>query len=91
MSNDWIYFIFAGLAAWLWLAWRLNRLGKQLEAVSMLVRIEMAEVVGNEERANELYEERRQDLAEQKKARLQFWITWGVIAAAALAWWWLKQ
>ena len=54
----------------------------------MLLRIEMAEVVGNEERANELYEEQRQDRAEEKEAKRQFWITWGVIAAGVAAWWW---
>jgi hypothetical protein len=80
--------IIGGILAWVWLAWRLDRLGKQLEAVSILLQIEMAEVVGNEARANELYEERRQDLAEQKRAKRQFWITWGVIGAGVLAWWW---
>jgi hypothetical protein len=39
-----------------WFAWRLERLGKQLEAVSHLLQ-EMAVLTGNEERANELREE----------------------------------
>jgi hypothetical protein len=73
------------------LAARLDRLGKQLEAVSYLVRVEMAELIGNEDRANELLEERRQDREEEKKANRQMWITWAVIGAAALAWWWFTS
>ena len=67
---------------------RLDRLGKQLEAVSHLVRQEMAELLGNEDRVEELLEEWRQDRVEQKKANRQFLITWGVVGAGALAWWW---
>jgi hypothetical protein len=49
MSNtEWTYLLVAGFA-WIWLAWRLDRLGKQLAAVSMLLQIEMAEVVGNKD------------------------------------------
>ena len=81
--------LIAGFAR-LWLAARLDRLGKQLEAVSALVRQEMAELVGNEERANELLEEWRQDRDAGKKATRQVWITWGVIGAGALAWWWFS-
>jgi hypothetical protein len=87
MSNTaWIIII-----AWCWLWWRLDRLGKQLEAVSFVRQIEMADVVGNEERVKELLEERTQDQAEKKRAIRQFLITWGVIGAAALAWWWFSQ
>jgi hypothetical protein len=40
MSNtEWTYLLVAGFAWW-WLAARLDRLGKQLEAVSHLVRQE---------------------------------------------------
>jgi hypothetical protein len=88
MSNtEWTYLLVAG-CAWWWLAARLDRLGKQLEAVSHLVREEMAELVGNKDRAKELLEEWTQDQAEEKKDKRRFWITWGVIGAAALAWWW---
>ena len=80
---EWIY-LHAAFAFW----WRLERLGKQLEAVSHLVRQEMAELLGNEDRVEELLEEWRQDRVEQKKANRQFLITWGVVGAGALAWWW---
>jgi hypothetical protein len=47
----------------------------------------MAELMGNEERRAELHEEWRLERAERKKENRQMWITWGVIGAAALAWW----
>ena len=73
MSNaEWTYLLIAG-CAWVWLS---------------LVRQEMAELVGNEERANELLEEWKEDRDAAKKANRQFWITWGVIGAGALAWGW---
>jgi hypothetical protein len=86
-SKEWTYFIIAGFAAF-WLMWRLDRLGKQLEAVCAVLQVEMAELLGNEDRVNEILKERRQEHAERKKANRQFWITWGVIGAGALAWWW---
>jgi hypothetical protein len=52
---EWAYLLVAGAAfALSWLAWRLDRLGKQLEAVSSLIRQEMAELLGNEDRAREI-------------------------------------
>ena len=84
MKVELIYLLTA-FAFW----WRLDRLAKQLEAVSHLVRQEMAELVGNEERARELRDEWKQDQDEQKKAIRRMWIFMaGVIGASALAWWW---
>jgi hypothetical protein len=80
---EWVYLLVA-FAFW----WRLDRLGKQLEAVSHLVRQEMAELLGNEDRVQEMLEEWRQDEAEQKKANRQTLIAYGVVGAVALAWWW---
>jgi hypothetical protein len=82
MSKTETLLLVAGLV--FWFAWRLERLGKQLEAVSHLLQLEMAELTGNEERANELREEWREDRAEAKKENRKLWITWGVIGAAAL-------
>jgi hypothetical protein len=87
VRDDQFYFYLL-VAGFVWLWWRFNRLGKQLEAVSTLVREEMAELLGNEERAEELRREWKQDRDEEKKANRQMWITWGVIGAVALAWWW---
>jgi len=87
MSNaEWGFLLAAGIAFW----WRLDRLGKQLEAVSRLVIQEMAELLGNEDRVQELVEEWRQDQVEAKRATRQSLIGWGIIGAAALAWWWYK-
>jgi hypothetical protein len=52
--------------------WRLDRLGKQLEAVCAVLQVEVAELLGNEDRVNEILKERRQEHAEQKKANRQF-------------------
>jgi hypothetical protein len=84
---EWGFLLAAGIAFW----WRLDRLGKQLEAVSRLVIHEMAELLGNEERLQELVEEWRQDQAEAKRATRQFLITWGIIGAAVLGWLWLRS
>jgi hypothetical protein len=62
-----------------------------LEAVSHLLRLEMAELMGTEEYANELREEWRQDQAAQKKEERRVWTTWGVVGAAELAWWWFHR
>jgi hypothetical protein len=84
MKVELIYLLTA-FAFW----WRLDRLGKQLEAVSHLVRQEMAELVSNEERARELRDEWKQDQDEQKKAIRRMWIFMAVvIGASAFAWWW---
>jgi streptomycin 6-kinase len=80
---EWIMLV-VGFAFW----WRLDRLGKQLEAVSHLVRQEMAELVGNEDRVQEMLKVWRQEEAEQKKANWQSLIAYSVLGAGALAWWW---
>jgi cell division protein FtsB len=85
---DWNWAFLLAVAALVWLGYRLDRLGKQLEAVCAVLQVEMAELVGNENRAKEILREREEDRAEAKKANRQFWITWGVIGAVALAWWW---
>ena len=82
---EWTFLL--AFAPWLWLVYRLDRLGKQLEAVCAVLQVEMAELVGNEDRANEILRERREDRAEAKKANKQFWVFWGLIGAGTLAWW----
>jgi hypothetical protein len=74
--------------AWWLIMSRLDRLGKQMGTICTILQLEMAELLGNQHRANELREERRQDQAH--KTRRQFWIGLGVMGAAAivLVWWW---
>jgi hypothetical protein len=84
MKVELIYLLTA-FAFW----WRLDRLGKQLAAASHLVRQEIAELVGNEERARVLRDEWEQDQDEQKKATRRMWIFMAfVIGTSAFAWWW---
>ena len=79
--------LIAGIVVW-WFAMRLDRLGNQLEAVCAELQIEMAELIGNEERARELRDEWKQNQDEQKKATRRMWIFMaGVIGVSAFAWW----
>jgi hypothetical protein len=86
-KTEWGYFLIGGFG-WFWLAARLDRLGKQLEAVSYLVRQEMAELVGNKERTRELLDESKHDRDEQEKATRPAWMVTALFCAAMLAWWW---
>jgi hypothetical protein len=54
---DWGYLLLAWFFVFWWFAARLDRLGRQLEYASNRISREMAELLGNEERANELREE----------------------------------
>jgi hypothetical protein len=64
--------------------WRLDRIGRQIEAVSPDIRVEVAELLGNEDRANETlreWKENREQAA--KETRLIFW---GVVIALYVGW-----
>jgi N6-adenosine-specific RNA methylase IME4 len=91
MSNAEFYLVVAGFAGFIWVGWRFDRLGKQLDAALQLIRLEMAES-SNKPRENELRERLRHDRANQERANRQTrqaWITLGFIGvAAALAFWW---
>jgi hypothetical protein len=97
---DWHYVLLGLFAAGFmpiltfgWCAKRLDRLQNQLEAVCNLLRMEMAEALGNKDRVNELLREQREaDQAEQKRANRRRWIRWGmIIGAVALAWLWFTS
>ena len=49
MSNE-FYILLVGFG---YVLWRLDRIGKQIEAINADIRMEVAELLGNEERANE--------------------------------------
>jgi|SRR5262245_8543094 len=68
---DWGYLFLAGLCVFWWFAARLDQLGRQLEYSTYRIRREMAELLGEEERADELREEDDQDEQERKKTRRQ--------------------
>jgi hypothetical protein len=85
---DWGYLLLAWLYVFWGLARRLDRLGRQLEYETFLIRREMAELLGKERRAKELREEDDRDAQERKKARRQETIGFFVISAGTFAWWW---
>jgi hypothetical protein len=85
---DWGYLLLAWLYVFWWFATRLDRLGRQSEYETFLIRREMAELLGKERRADELREEDDGNEQERKKARQQETIVFGVTSAGMFAWWW---
>jgi len=81
MSNDWIVY---GLGASVFLLmWRLDRLGKQLEAVCAIIRIDLAP---SEARRGEFLTERKQAREDTAKEQRQQWIGAGIVGALLLGW-----
>jgi hypothetical protein len=82
MSNDWSVYIFVFVMAAILMA-RLDRLGKQLEAVHASIRMDVART---EDERDEIMSEWKQTTKDATKEARQFWIFWGVVGAAALVW-----
>lgn len=83
MSDEhWAIFIFVWVMATYILA-RLDRLGKQVEAVSAMIRSDIAHTQEERDVIMREWKENQQQAA--KEAR-QFWIFWGIVGAAALGW-----
>jgi hypothetical protein len=82
MGNDWSVYIFVFAMAAIVLA-RLDRLGKQLEAVSTSIR---ADVARTKEDRQEILDDWKQSRKEAAKDARQFWIFWGIVGVAALIW-----
>jgi type VI protein secretion system component VasF len=76
MSNDWAVYIFVFVMAAFVMA-RLDRLGNQLEAVSVAIRADVARRILSE------WKEAQKEAAKDKR---RFWIFWGVVGAAAVIW-----
>jgi hypothetical protein len=77
-SQDWIpIVVLVGFVMW-----RLDRLGKQIEAVRDHLLIEL----GNEETRTEVLQDREWEKKERRKANLQFWTFWGIVGLAAFIW-----
>jgi preprotein translocase subunit SecY len=87
---DWAYVIIAVMVLYAGTALQLRWLEKQIEAGFSLVREELALLAGNKQRAEKVREEWRQERAKERWARRVFAIILGVIAALALASWWLS-
>jgi hypothetical protein len=68
--TDTTFFFLTALGGWFWLIWRFEQLRKQLKAVCDALKIKIAQSAGNEERANEILRERRENRAEEKRDTL---------------------
>jgi gas vesicle protein len=82
MGNDWPIYIFVFAIAAVLLA-RMDRLGKQLEAVSAMIRSDLART---EDDRSEIMSDWKQSQKDQAKDSRQFWIFWGVVCVAGLVW-----
>ena len=87
---DWAYVIITVMVLYAGTTFQLHRLQKQIEAGFSLVHEELARAAGNNERAEEIREEWRQDRAKEKWLRV-FLIIAAAAAALALASWWLAH
>ncbi|SHK85709.1 hypothetical protein SAMN05444159_4372 [Bradyrhizobium lablabi] len=82
MGNDWFVYVYMfGITAIVLM--RLDRLGKQIEAVCAEIR---ADVARTEEDRQEILDDWKQSRKDAAKDARQFWIFWGVIGVAALIW-----
>jgi hypothetical protein len=88
MSDEhWMIFVVVGLLTAMIMA-RLDRLGKQLEAVSVLVRSDLART---EEQRDEILRDWKDNKQQAARDARQFWTFWGIVGAAALGWYVFTQ
>jgi hypothetical protein len=66
--------------------WRVDRVGWQIEAVSADIRAEVAELLANEDRANETLREWKENRQQAAKETRQMLIFWGVVIASCVGW-----
>jgi hypothetical protein len=81
MSNDWTIYVVVGSVVLLML--RLDRLGKQLEAVCANIKSELAP---SEDRRREILSEWKAEKDEAAKEMRWQWIWGGIIGALLLGW-----
>ena len=81
-DNSWILYGLIAAVGLLW--WRMDKLGRQLEAVHNSLLIELAPT---REQREEFLNERRWLKEQEKKEQKQFWITWGVIGIVVILGW----
>jgi len=82
MGNDWGIYIFVFVIGMIVMA-RLDRLGRQLEAVCVSIR---ADVARTEDERDEILSEWKQAKKDARRTSWQFWIFWGIVAGAGLVW-----
>jgi uncharacterized membrane protein YraQ (UPF0718 family) len=89
-SERWAPYVAIYVAMWVVMA-RLERLGKQLEAVQSVIREEIAT---SAERKREIINEWRDNRDEEAKEARRFWLFWGIAGAMGLLTWfgtWLRH
>jgi hypothetical protein len=64
---------------------KLDRIHRQISAVSSAIQVEVHEAAGNEERASQLLREWG-ELNDRRAERQQLWWYGGIVAALLLAW-----
>jgi hypothetical protein len=88
MSDEhWTIFVIVGVIAVMIMA-RLDRLGKQLEAVSAIIRSDLART---EEERDGVLREWKEDKQQAANDARQFWTFWGLVGAAGLGWYTLTH
>lgn len=85
MKTDWTFLLLVGGLGWVLLV-RLDRLSNQLHYGSYRIRREMAELLGKQDRVDELNKEWDRDEKEQKKERRREWIGFIILCVVALVW-----
>ena len=82
ISHDALTFVIAFLAVWL--MFRTDRLGRQMEAVMHVIQLEITR--HDDERQRELREMWKSDKEEGRKERRMQWIGGGIMVAIAIGW-----
>ena len=86
MGSDWGYYgLIIGIFV---ILLRLERLGKQIEAVSTRIRIDVART---KEERDEIMTKWKETLDTKRKDRRQFWIFWGIMLALAVGVWFVTH
>ena len=84
MDKDWTIFLLVMIASGVVLvAARLDRLGKQLEAVMRNILFELEQ---DPDRKKEIHRKWTESKNQQAKDARVFWISWAAIGALALGW-----
>jgi hypothetical protein len=66
----------------------LDRLGRQLEAVCSNIKVELAP---SEDRSDKFLNEWKETRRQEAKDQRQFFIFWGIVITAIVAWHFLRQ
>jgi hypothetical protein len=83
--SDEVAIVILGLV---FVTWRLDRLGKQLEAVCTNIKVELTP---DDDRKRELIKEWKENTGRQSKDARQSFIFWALVIGGAMAWWFIRH